>query len=77
MIVPKRHVSDLSRLNREERIDLFDLLIKTKELLAKKLNPNGFNIGINLGKGAGAGITGQSTTPFPASGKIQQESAML
>jgi len=58
LVLPYRHVNDLSRLRQEERHDLFDLLDTTKGLLKKVLNPNGFNIGINLGKVAGAGFPG-------------------
>jgi len=56
LIVPYRHVLDLSDLKREERDDLFDLLEETKALLDKTMHPDGYNIGINLGKAAGAGF---------------------
>lgn len=58
LIVPNRHVDDLSKLKREERDDIFDLLDETKSLLEEVLNPNGYNIGINLGRAAGAGVPG-------------------
>lgn len=56
LIVPNRHVSDLSGLSKEEREDLFDLLDATKKLLDKTMKADGYNIGINLGKAAGAGF---------------------
>jgi ATP adenylyltransferase len=56
LIVPNRKVNDLSKLKKEEREDLFDLLELTKSLLEEVLKPDGFNIGINIGKAAGAGI---------------------
>ncbi len=56
LIVPNRHVPDLSDLKREEREDLLDLLEATKALLDKRMHPDGYNIGINLGKAAGAGF---------------------
>ena len=56
LIVPNRHVSDLSQLKREERDDLMDLLEATKALLDKTMKPHGYNVGINLGKAAGAGF---------------------
>lgn len=56
LIVSNRHVDDLSKLGKEEREDLFDLLETTKTLLDKVLTPAGYNIGINLGKAAGAGF---------------------
>lgn len=57
MVSPKRHTSDLAKLNDGEILDLFRALNKAKGLLKKVLNPDGFNIGINLSKSAGAGIT--------------------
>ncbi len=55
MVVPFRHVNDISKLTDEELSDLMNLLKETKARLAKALNPHGFNIGINLGRAAGAG----------------------
>ena len=56
LIVTNRHADDLDKLKKEEREDLFDLLEETKALLNKVLKPHGYNIGINLGKSAGAGF---------------------
>ena len=56
LIVPNRHVPDLSDLSHEERDDLLDLLQEMKALLAKTMHADGYNIGINLGKAAGAGF---------------------
>ena len=58
LIVPLRHVNDLVKLTREEREDLMDLLSSMKNLTDKILKPGGYNIGINLGKIAGAGFPG-------------------
>lgn len=58
MIVPNKHVSDLKKLSRDQKLDLYDLLEDVKELLEKKLKPEGFNIGLNIGRVAGAGIPG-------------------
>ena len=55
LIVPNRHVNDLSKLKKDERNDLMDLLDETQALIQKVLKPQGFNIGINLGRSAGAG----------------------
>lgn len=58
MVCPLRHISDISALTEEEIIDLFKSLNRIKRLLEKVLKPHGYNIGFNLGKVAGAGITG-------------------
>ena len=58
LIVTNRHVNDLYKLKKEEREDLFDLLETTKSLLNKTIKPGGYNIGINLGRVAGAGFPG-------------------
>ena len=58
LVLPFRHVDDLSKLKKTERDDLFSLLLYTKALLQKVLKPKGFNIGMNLGRAAGAGFPG-------------------
>jgi len=58
MIAPKRHVNDLDHLTAEELLDLTQHLILIKKRLKQVLHPSGFNVGINLGKAAGAGIIG-------------------
>jgi len=58
LIVINRHVNDLDKLNKEERDEFLDLLIETKTLIQKTISPAGFNIGMNLGRVAGAGCPG-------------------
>jgi ATP adenylyltransferase len=58
LIVANRHVSDLVKLSGEEKQDLFGLLEFSKAILQKVLKPTGFNIGINIGRVAGAGFPG-------------------
>jgi len=58
LILPKRHVNDVSRLSRDEREDLYLLVDEIKDLLKKTMKAQGFNIGINLGRAAGAGYPG-------------------
>jgi ATP adenylyltransferase len=58
MAVPKRHVPDFSKLTNEEMLELIKLVRLGVETLKKAFKPDGFNIGVNLGKVAGAGVTG-------------------
>ena len=58
MVAPVRHVKSLEYLNPEELKDLMDLVVKTKRILDKKIKPHGYNIGLNIGKSAGAGFAG-------------------
>jgi ATP adenylyltransferase len=55
MSVPYRHTNELDELNDSERLELMNLTIKCVELL-KVIKPDGFNVGMNLGRVAGAGI---------------------
>jgi ATP adenylyltransferase len=55
MISPYRHVKDLKGLNDKELLDIIKLTQEMQTLLEKKLKPHGFNIGINIGRIAGAG----------------------
>jgi len=57
MVCPLRHTSDIEALTNAEIVDLFGVIKKCKKKLGKMLHPHGYNIGINLGKDAGAGIT--------------------
>lgn len=58
LIVPNRHVKDISNLPQVEYAGLMDLLREAKDLVQEVLAPHGFNVGINLGPVAGAGIPG-------------------
>jgi ATP adenylyltransferase len=55
MVVPKRHCLRLEDLNAKEGQELFHLLQVSLRVLRSSLNPHGFNVGLNLGKAAGAG----------------------
>jgi len=56
MIAPYLHTSDLSNLDDQTKIEMFDLIDLSIKALKAKLNAEGFNIGINLGQVAGAGV---------------------
>jgi ATP adenylyltransferase len=56
MIAPYAHVSSLTALDREQITDLFHVTQLCERVLTRVIQPEGFNIGINLGKVAGAGV---------------------
>jgi len=56
MVVPRRHTSTLAGWSEEERAEFLELADLAVEILKRTMNPNGFNIGINMGECAGAGI---------------------
>jgi len=56
LAVPYRQVPDISDLTEEERNEMFAIVVKAKEALQKVMNPDGYNIGFNLGSASGAGI---------------------
>ena len=56
MVAPYRHVANLEELTDEERHEHFDMVSRGVELLKEIFNPTGFNIGMNIGRVAGAGI---------------------
>ena len=56
MAVPYRKAAALSELNAEEKLELWELAELAQELLRKTVRAEGFNIGLNLGKCAGAGV---------------------
>src|SRR5215831_9104947 len=56
MVVPKRHIGSLSATTREEREELMDLTRHAEIALTEAYTPQGINMGINLGRPAGAGI---------------------
>ena len=58
LISPLRHVADIDLLDEEEVLDMFNCLKRAKHLLQKALKPQGYNLGFNLSRLAGAGITG-------------------
>ena len=56
MTVPYKQVQDLDGLMDDELLDLMKLTRRCIAALTKVMRPDGFNVGINLGKVAGAGI---------------------
>jgi ATP adenylyltransferase len=62
MVAPYRHIADLQELADSEAAEHFELVKKSLALLKEVLKPTGFNIGLNLGRVAGAGIEGHLHT---------------
>ncbi|MEA3279100.1 MAG: HIT domain-containing protein, partial [Thermodesulfobacteriota bacterium] len=56
LVAPTRHLSALDQLNKDEMGDFLMTVEKSVGILKKVMNPDGFNVGLNLGKVAGAGV---------------------
>jgi len=58
LVSPNRHVADITELSPAEMLALFGLTQEMVALLRRVMRPHGFNIGVNLGRVAGAGYPG-------------------
>ncbi|CAN5630897.1 HIT domain-containing protein [soil metagenome] len=58
MVVPNRHVATLAEATPEELTELIELTRRAEVALTEAYEPHGMNMGINLGKPAGAGVLG-------------------
>ena len=56
MIIPYRHIANLEDMTGDERLEHAEITANCVKVLKKVFSPAGFNIGMNLGKIAGAGI---------------------
>ncbi len=56
LVAPARHAACITELGPAELRDLSDLVQKAAAILKAELQPDGFNIGLNIGQSAGAGI---------------------
>ena len=56
MVIPYREVPDFDDLLDDELLELMKLMRRCQHALTKTMQPHGFNIGVNLGRAAGAGI---------------------
>lgn len=56
MIAPYKHTADLSELDNEELLEINQLLADCTRWLKAAYAPSGFNIGVNIGAAAGAGV---------------------
>ena len=62
MIAPYRHVVNLEELSDEELHEHWQIVNRSLRILREVFNPGGFNIGINMGRVAGAGLEGHVHT---------------
>ncbi len=56
LIITRRHVDDYFQLSKEERDGALALLEKMKKTIDREFNPDGYNIGMNIGEAAGQKI---------------------
>lgn len=56
LIIPKRHIASLFEATPEEIIAMSELVFQVKTIIDKKYNPDGYNIGVNVGATAGQTI---------------------
>ncbi len=53
IVVPKRHVASYFEMTDAEKLSVIVLLDQSKEIVDRKFSPEGYNIGVNIGKAAG------------------------
>lgn len=58
MVAPYRHVKSIEGLRKGEMLDMMMLVTRMKKTIDRKLKPHAYNIGMNIGKLAGAGFAG-------------------
>jgi ATP adenylyltransferase len=56
MIVPYEHVASLAQVSSEVTAEMMELAKQSQVAIEAEYNPDGFNIGMNLGRSAGAGV---------------------
>ena len=56
VVVPKRHVAEFFDLTQDEVAACMDLINEEKKLIDEEFNPDGYNIGVNIGPAAGQSI---------------------
>ncbi len=56
MVVPCRHTADIADLLPEESAELWSTIVRCRDVLKTAMSPDAINIGMNLGRTAGAGI---------------------
>jgi ATP adenylyltransferase len=58
LIAPVRHIPDLEDASDEEMLEMIKLIRESQKALSQAIKPHGFNVGLNFGRCAGAGLPG-------------------
>ncbi len=58
MVSPYRHVASIEDLSRDELLEAMEIVRLVIKAMRRAFNPDGFNIGVNIGRAAGAGVEG-------------------
>jgi ATP adenylyltransferase len=58
LVAPRRHAAELANLTPEENLACMEWLSRLTTVFRERIHPDGFNIGLNLGRAAGAGLPG-------------------
>jgi len=58
MVAPLEHLATPYESSQDACAELWPLVLRTQRILAKAYNPDGFNLGMNVGRSAGAGVPG-------------------
>ncbi len=56
LVIPYRHFASFFDINDDELLDLWHLVVEGKKIVDEKFNPDGYNVGINVGTAAGQSI---------------------
>lgn len=56
LIIPKRHIANFFELEQKELNDINSLILECKKIIDNKYAPDGYNIGVNVGKHAGQSV---------------------
>ena len=58
LIAPARHIPDLNEADKDENLEMIQLIRESQKALSLAIKPHGFNVGMNFGRCAGAGLPG-------------------
>jgi len=58
LIAPYEHIADIDKADKQTTDEMMDLIKRSQTVLTEVYSPDGFNLGMNLGKSAGAGVAG-------------------